>query len=96
MGTYPHYRITCELEHNGTIYLAWLCPYYELTETDLRVYRIKHFSYLVHLFSPTDGFKSFEMYPDEKSLSWTTDASALLINKEIVSLLNYVLVKTLS
>lgn len=70
-----------------------MSPYYELSELELKVYNISEYNYVVHLFS-MEGFKTFEMFPDAE-LRWTTNASPLLVDKEIVEIMGYVLVNAL-
>ena len=93
MERHSRYFITCEFEYNQTDYIAYICPYYELSDLEISLYKITEYTYVVHLFS-LEGFKTFEMFPDDE-LCWTTNASPLLISKEIVFILAYVLVTTL-
>jgi hypothetical protein len=90
MHQHSKYHITCEFEYKDSKYIAWLCPYYELSDVERQAYTITQYNYVVHLFS-LEGFKTFEMFPDEE-LHWTTNASALLVDKEIVEIMGYVLV----
>ena len=83
------YRITCEFEYKQTYYIAYLCPWYELSEYEMQLYNISEYSYVVHLFS-LKGFKTFEMFPDDDN-NWTTNAPELLVNSEIVGIISYVL-----
>lgn len=87
---YSKYHITCEFEYNSKRYVAYLCPYYELTELEMVLYKIEEFNYVVHLFSLEEGFKTFEMFPDE-NLHWTSNASPMLVNKEMTEIMSYVL-----
>jgi hypothetical protein len=88
--SHSRYHITCEFEYKDKYYIAWLTPYYELSDYEMEVYRISEFNYVVHLFS-MQGFKTFEMFPDDRA-HWTTNASSTLIDKEIVEIVGYVLV----
>lgn len=90
MNNNSRYHITCEFEYKDENYIAWLSPYYELSELELKSYNISEYNYVVHLFS-MEGFKTFEMFPNH-DLHWTTNASALLVDKEIVEIMGYVLV----
>lgn len=49
--------------------------------------------YVVHLFS-FEGFKTFEIFRDHQ-LCWTTNASELLVDKEIPAIIAYVLASIL-
>ncbi|MEI9806956.1 MAG: hypothetical protein WDO16_03215 [Bacteroidota bacterium] len=93
MGQHSRYYITCEFEYKEVSYIAYICPYYELSDHEMRLYQITEYTYVVHLFS-LEGFKTFEMFPDDQ-LCWTTNASSLLIDREIVSIIAYVLVNAL-
>jgi hypothetical protein len=93
MERHSPYFITCEFEYKQINYIGYICPYYELSELEMRMYKITEYTYVVHLFS-FEGFKTFEMFPDDE-LCWTTNASPLLISKEIVFILAYVLATTL-
>lgn len=90
MDNFPGYRLTCEFEYKRKNYIAYVCPFYELSDYEMRAYDISEFTYVVHLFS-FEGFKTFEMFPDE-DLRWTTNASELLVNRGIVNIIAYVLV----
>ncbi len=89
------YSLTCELEFNEEHLIAWMYPYYEMSGEDIKAYKISHYCYLVHVFSPTEGFKTFEMFP-EGNTGWGTNASDLLIDKRIVRLLSVVLQQFIS
>ncbi|MBC7946315.1 MAG: hypothetical protein H7Y42_00435 [Chitinophagaceae bacterium] len=90
MSNGSQYRLTCEFEYNTEKYIAYLCPYYELSDEELSKYHISNYSYVCHLFS-LQGFRTFEMFPDE-NLHWGTNASSMLVDKEIVEIMGYVLV----
>lgn len=87
------YYITCEFEYREVNYIAYICPYYELSDFEMKQYKVTEFTYVVHLFS-LEGFKTFEMFPDDQ-MHWTTNASALLIDREIADIIAYVLVNVL-
>jgi hypothetical protein len=91
MGHTSKYRITCEFDFNGNRYIAWLCPYYELSDQELKIYHITEYNYVVHLFS-LEGFKTFEMFLDD-DLHWISNAPPLLIDTSIIEIISYVLVK---
>jgi hypothetical protein len=90
MKAHSKYRISCEFDYNGEKYLAWLCPYYELTDREMEIYQVTEYSYVAHLFSMA-GFKTFEMFPGD-DLKWTTNAPRGLVEGYVVEVLNYVLV----
>ena len=92
MDDFSGYRITCEFTYRQKNYIAYVCPFYELSDYEAEVYNITEFAYIVHLFS-LEGFKSFEMFPDN-DLNWTTNASELLVDKDIVHIIAYVLVNS--
>ena len=83
------YRITCEFQYKRQYYIAYLCPYYELSDREIRLYNISEYAYVVHLFS-YEGFKTFEMFPGNDN-AWCTNASELLVNNEIIGIISYVL-----
>ena len=89
MDQFSDYRITCEFKYNRRFYIAYISPYYELSEYEIRAYNIHEYMYVVHLFS-LDGFKTFEIFPD-KTNTWVTNASNLLVNNQIVGIISYVL-----
>jgi len=90
MEQFSDYRITCEFKYKRKYYIAYITPYYELSDRELRLYKIAQYMYVVHLFS-FQGFKTFEVFPDNDN-NWVTNASSLLVNKEIVGIISYVLV----
>ena len=90
MEQYSDYRITCEFQYKRKYYIAYICPYYELSDYELRAYSIAEYVYVVHLFS-FEGFKTFEIFPDDDQ-KWVTNAPNILVNKEIVGIISYVLV----
>src|SRR5438128_1163955 len=79
------YRITCEFEHNRKYYIAYLCPYYELSDYEMEKYKISEYSYVVHLFS-FEGFKTFEMFPDHDN-NWMSNASEFFVSNEIIGII---------
>jgi len=85
------YRITCEFEYKRTYYICYLCPWHELSEYEMHLYNISEYSYVVHLFS-LKGFKTFEMFPHGDH-NWATNASELLVNREIIEIISYVLLR---
>jgi hypothetical protein len=93
MKHYSRYHINCEFDYQGERFIAWLCPYYELTDQEMELYNITEYNYVVHLFSP-QGFRTFEMFPDE-ALRWVTNASPSFVDDYIIDVLGYVLVNAL-
>ena len=93
MDQHSDYRITCEFQYKQTHYIAYVCPWYELSEYEMQLYNMSEYSYVVHLFSP-EGFKTFEMFPGDDQ-TWTTNASYLLVNRKIVGIISYVLLNVL-
>ena len=89
MDQFSDYRITCEFEYQRRHYIAYICPYYELSDYEMRLYNIAEYTYVVHLFS-LQGFKTFEIFPDNDH-NWITNASHLLVSREIVGIISYVL-----
>ena len=89
MDQFSDYRITCEFAYKRKYYIAYISPYYELSDYEMKAYNITEYTYVVHLFS-LEGFKTFEIFPDN-DLNWITNASGLFVKKEIVGILSYVL-----
>jgi len=89
MDQFSDYRITCEFKYKKRYYIAYICPYYELSEYELRAYHIAEYVYVVHLFS-LEGFKTFEIFPGDDN-KWVTNASGMFVNSQIVSVISYVL-----
>ena len=84
-----NYRITCDFVLDDANYIAWVLPYYELSDEELVQLPITRYSYIAHLFS-LEGFKTFELFQDDKG-DWRTPASPLFIDAKVVYVLNYVM-----
>jgi hypothetical protein len=84
------YKICGEFELKGVWHLAYVAPYYALSEEEISHYRITEYSFVAHVFT-MEGFKTFEIFPDHH-LRWNTNASALLVDKEIVEILGQMIV----
>jgi hypothetical protein len=90
MNSMSDYKITGEFELNGCWYIAFISPYYILSEEEISLYKISEYSFVAHVFSE-EGFKTFEIFPDHH-LHWNTNASALLVDREIVEVLGQMIV----
>ena len=89
------YKICGEFELNGEWHLAFVMPYYSLSEEEINRYRISEFSFVAHVFTLAEGFKTFEIFPDHH-LHWKTNASALLVDRDVVEILGQMIVNQIS
>lgn len=94
MNNMSEYKITGEFELNGVWHLAFISPYYTLSEEEIIRYRISEYSFVAHVFS-IEGFKTFEIFPDH-DLHWNTNASALLVDKDVVDILGQMILSQCS
>ncbi len=85
------YKITGEFELNGSWHIAFISPYYAMSEEEITLYKISEYSFVAHVFSE-EGFKTFEIFPDHE-LNWNTNASALLVDKDVVDKVGEMIVR---
>ena len=74
-----------EFQAAGEKYIADIRHHRYLSEEEKIKYQIREYSFLVHLFS-LRGFRSFEVFIDEDSMQWVTNAEEL-VEPELVALL---------
>jgi hypothetical protein len=66
-----------EFQSAGTKYIADIWHHKQLSDEEKLKYQIREYSFLVHLFS-LQGFRSFEVFIDEDSMQWVTNAEELV------------------
>ena len=75
-----------EFQVAGEKYVADIWHHKYLSQEDRIRYRIREYSFLVHLFDASRGFRSFELFIDEDSMQWVTHPEELL-EPQLVELL---------
>lgn len=66
-----------EFQAAGIKYIADIWHHKQLSDEEKLKCQIREYSFLVHLFS-LQGFRSFEVFIDEDSMQWVTNAEELV------------------
>ena len=75
-----------EFTHNGINYLAFVHHIEELSQEQRERYKIRENAFFVHLFTAS-GFNTFELFNSIDPLTWETNASPIIIDPGILSII---------